>query len=369
MSYQRIIDDIRNGRADRRTVARAMASLGLVMGAAPIMAPGARAEIRQPLLFTWSGYEIPELHPDYIEKYGRSPDWTNFADTTEAFNKMRAGFQVDMSHPCTEDMTRWRDADLVLPLDTSRLAHWDDLFPVMKTQAGVMYDGEAYFAPTDWGNSSVVYRTDLVDAEESWAMMFDERYAGKISPPDTTSMIYAAAQILGYDMMNVPQEALDGPIAELLRKQRSLARVYWSTATELDQAMASGEIVIAYAWNETYKRLKEQGVPVAYARPKEGIWGWCCGLVRIRGGQGDEQAVYDFINAWQSPTAGKYLIEGYGYGHSNMKSFEVADPAVVASLGLTNPEDLMANSIFFGPLDPAVEDRYQKLWEEIQAGS
>jgi spermidine/putrescine-binding protein len=234
---------------------------------------------------------------------------------------------------------------------------------------GVNYDGAVYFAPTDWGNSSVIYRTDLVDTEESWGMLFDEKYAGKISPPDTTSMIYAAAAVLGFDMMNVTQEQLDGPVADLLRKQRGLTRMYWSTATELDQAMASGEVVAAYAWNETYKRLKEQGLPVAYARPKEGIWGWCCGLVRIRGGEGDEQATYDLINAWQAPNAGKFLIESYGYGHANKKAFEIADPEMVASLGLTNPEELMGNSVFFGPLDPVVEDRYIKLWEEIKAGS
>jgi len=368
MTYQRVIDDFRRGTVDRRTLAKAMASLGLVVTTLPL-GRSARADIKHPLYLTWSGYEIPELHPDYIAKYGRSPDWTNFADTTEAFTKMRAGFQVDLSHPCTEDMTRWMDAKLLAPIDTGRLTHWNDVFPALQTQNGVNYDGQVFFAPTDWGNSSVIYRTDLVDTEESWAMLFDEKYAGKISPPDTTSMVYAAAAILGYDMMNAPQEALDGPIADLLRKQRGLARVYWSTATELDQLMASGEVVAAYAWNETYKRLKEQGVPVACARPKEGIWGWCCGIVKVNGGEGDEQAVYDFIDAWQSPTAGQYLIEGYGYGHSNMKSFEVADPAVVDSLGLTNPADLMANSVFFGPLDPGVEDRYNKLWEEIKAGS
>ena len=182
-------------------------------------------------------------------------------------------------------------------------------------------------------------------------MMFDEKYAGKISPPDTTSMIYAAAAVLGYDMMNVPDDKLYGEVADLLRKQRDMTRMYWETATELDQAMASGEVV------------------VAYANPKEGIWGWCCGVCRINSGDGDEQMVYDFIDAWISPEAGKYLIEGYGYGHSNMKSFEVADPAIVASLGLTNPEALMENSVFFGPLDPIMMDKYQKLWEDIRAGS
>ncbi len=33
--------------------------------------------------------------------------------------------------------------------------------------------------------------------------------------------------------------------------------------------MASGEIVAAYAWNESYVKLKQQGVPVGFMVPKE----------------------------------------------------------------------------------------------------
>jgi spermidine/putrescine-binding protein len=367
MSYTKVLDDLRHGRADRRTVARAMASLGLATAVAPI---AARAEQgRMPIYFTWSGYEIPELHPPFVTKYGTQVDFSNFADTTEAFQKMRAGYRPDLSHPCTEDMNIWTDAGIVEPIDTSRLSNWDSLFQALQTQSGVNYGGQVMFAPTDWGNSSIVYRTDLVDAEESWAMLFDERYAGKISPWDSTSNVQAAAVILGIDPHAIPDDVLNGEIADMLRKQREITRDYWSTATELDQMIASGEVVIAYAWNETYKRLKEQGVPVAYARPKEGIWGWCCGVVRIKGGEGDEAMVYDFIDAWLSPEAGKNLIEMYGYGHSNKVSFDIANPDIVANLGLTNPEALMADSKFFGPIDPAQNEKQVQLWEEIRAGS
>ncbi|MSP82413.1 MAG: extracellular solute-binding protein [Alphaproteobacteria bacterium] len=367
MSYRKLLDDLRHGRADRRTLNRALAALGLTTAFTPV---GARAEAGQmPIYLTWSGYEIPELHPPFVAKYGRQVDYSNFADTTEAFQKIRAGYRPDLAHPCTTEMRVWTDAGILLPIDTGRLANWESLFPSLRSQNGVAFGGETYFVPTDWGNSSVIYRTDLVDAEESWAMLFDERYAGKISPYDTYENIQAAAAVLGIDPMNIPDDALYGPIADLLRKQRKITRDYWSTATELDQMLASGEVVIAYAWNETYKRLKEQGVPVAYARPKEGIWGWCCGLVCVKDGEGDDQMTYDFIDAWLSPEAGKYLIEEFGYGHANKIAFEIADPAIVENLGLTDPEALMAGSVFFGSYDPVSNEKFNLLWEEIKAGS
>jgi spermidine/putrescine-binding protein len=158
-------------------------------------------------------------------------------------------------------------------------------------------------------------------------------------------------------------------VADLLRKQRELTRFYWDDPVQAEQGMAAGEIIAMYAWNASLVNLKKQGVPVAYANPKEGIWTWACGLARINTGSGDENLVYDFIDAWMAPETGKFLIEAYGYGHGNRKSFELVDPARLDELGLSDPASLFANGHFFQPLDPETDTRYNKLWEEIVAGS
>ena len=68
------------------------------------------------------------------------------------------------------------------------------------------------------------------------------------------------------------------------------ARFLWKDPTEINQALASGEIVAAYAWNETPKTLKEQGIPAAYAIPKEGIFTWLCGLTLHSTGKASKEA-------------------------------------------------------------------------------
>jgi spermidine/putrescine transport system substrate-binding protein len=54
--------------------------------------------------------------------------------------------------------------------------------------------------------------------------------------------------------------------------------------------------------------------------PKEGIFMWFCGFLRVKGGPGDEQAIYNFTDSRLAPEGGKYLIEAYGYGHANRKT-------------------------------------------------
>ena len=359
--------DLREGRISRREVVKIAASVGVGIVATQNPRLAAAEAGEQPMYFTWTGYDIPELWPAYEAAHGL-PHTSVFASEEEAFTKMRSGFSVDIAHPCVETMQRWADGGLILPLDTSRLIWWDDMWPELHDMEGVHLNGEVVFAATDWGNSSVLYRTDLVDTEESWYMLFDPKYEGRISPWNSTSNIYAAAQILGLDMWNVPQEELEGPVSDLLRQQRAATRFYWDDPTQAEQGMAAGEIATMYAWNASLVNLKAQDVPVAYANPKEGIWTWCCGLCRINSGSGDEDLVYDFINAWQSPEAGQFLIDSYGYGHSNKLAFDMVPPERLAELGLSSPSELFEKSVYFKPLDPQVEARYVETWENIMAG-
>ena len=89
----------------------------------------ARAADADVTVFDWSGYEAPDFHPDYVTKYGDSPTFAFFGDEDEAFEKLRSGFKADLAHPCSQSVVKWREAGLLQPLDTSKIAGWNDLLP------------------------------------------------------------------------------------------------------------------------------------------------------------------------------------------------------------------------------------------------
>jgi spermidine/putrescine transport system substrate-binding protein len=233
--------------------------------------------------FTWAGYDNPEFFPAYMKKYGQEPQMPLFADEQEALTKLRAGFAADVVHPCSGRIVRYRDAGAIQPIDTSRLSNWPDVFDGLRDINGASADGKQWFIPVDWGNTSVLYRTDLVDVdEESWTLLWDERYKGRLSiGEDITDTAIVAALVAGVpkdDLYHMSDEQL-AKVAEALRKQRPLLRFYWSDNTTMEQALATGEIVASSAWNSSVVALKKQGLPVDYMKPKEGILTWCCGLV------------------------------------------------------------------------------------------
>lgn len=364
-NVEKLHNKLIHGRLDRRQFLGTAALAGVATVGGGHLPAHAREQINY---FTWSGYELPELHVDYLAQYGDSPNMSFFGSEEEALQKMRAGFLPDLSHPCVDQAPRWKHAGVLQPIDPSRLSNWPDMFDSLHTMPGVVIDGEVYVAVSDFGLSSIIYRTDLYEGEETWMMLYDERYSGRICARNSNVNITQALMILGEDPWNPTDEALEAA-AELCRKQRALVRMYWDSQTDMEQAIASGECVVGYAWNEAMVNLSRQGIPVAYANPKEGALAWACGLARINGAQGNEQMQYDFIDAWLSPETGKFLIEEYGYGHSNMKAFDAVDEEVLVARGLSkDPLALLEAGVFIPSASPEVNTKIERDWSEVTAG-
>src|SRR3546814_17431884 len=90
-------------------------------------------------------------------------------------------------------------------------------------------------------------------------------------------------------------------------------RVYWQDGAGLAQVMASGEVSVAWAWNETPVTMQAEGHPVAMKRDtKEGLSTWVCGYYLLAGGQGNEEKVYDYINAFLDDDTAEYLVTEWG---------------------------------------------------------
>ncbi len=75
--------------------------------------------------------------PDYLKSfYKQYPnielETAAMGSNEEAVAKIQAGFEVDVVNSCVDEATlEMVQKGLYMPLDVSRLTHWDDLFPSM----------------------------------------------------------------------------------------------------------------------------------------------------------------------------------------------------------------------------------------------
>ena len=201
---------LRRGGRGRREVIRMLGSLGLAAVSVPLVGRSARAD-EDLTVFDWSGYEIPELHKPYIAKYGKSPTITIFADDEEAYVKIKAGFRCDLVHPTSYAIGRYRDQGMLKAIDVTRLSNWPDVMPEVANVHGFTTGDQRWFVPAGWGYNSVIYRSDIVKPkEDSWNLLWDERYAGRIANAvEMDGSVIPAAMVLGIpDPYNMNDEQI-----------------------------------------------------------------------------------------------------------------------------------------------------------------
>ncbi len=371
---QDYIEQLATGKMTRRQFNSVLASAGIATVMLPVFSgPAKAAAADHPNVFTWEGWDANEHHGEYFEKYGEYPNFTIFGDEEEAFAKVKAGAQFDVSHPCSYKVEIWRDAGIIQPIDTSRLKYWDRLIPSLKKIPGMMHNDQNYFVAADWGLTSVMYRPDLVDEkyqeEETWGILWDERYAGRLSMSDSLIDGVMVAAIYGgaanpFDMTDAEVEVT----RDLLRKQLPLLRYYWTSPTDLENSMAAGELVATSSWNDAYTGLKSQGVNVKYMNPKEGAMTWVCGFCLMADADPAKlEKSYEVIDAFLAPESGAFSIVDEGYGHANLDAYGLVDEATLADRGLSSdPESVLSAGIFQIPI--ANEAVLQGMFEEVKAG-
>jgi len=321
------------------------------------------------VMIDWSGYELPEFWGDFAEKY---PDvevqFSFMGESAEVYAMLESGFEADLIHPCNQYWKLLVDEGLVQPIDTSKLSNWSGLSPGL-TEKGV-FNGKQYWVPWDWGNESILVRTDLVDeVPTSWADLWDPQYAGHLALYDSgESMHIITALALGMDPWKTTAEE-DEAIKQKMLELVPNVLMYWSDTTELQQVVASGDVwVAANAWNDAYTALVDEGVAVEYVTPAEGPLGWLCGFAIPTTSQNPDLA-HEMIDAYISVDSMVFLGEEYSYGVANGKAYEQMEPETAEILGLLGLSDPKAieNLYLYEPVTAEIREFWSNEWIEVKA--
>jgi spermidine/putrescine transport system substrate-binding protein len=357
-------------RGDLLKAAAALGGAGLLAGrAGTASAEGMRstAESGRLQVLDWAGYENDGGQPmfaQYVKKYpNNKPQFTYMTNEADALAKMRAGLRPDLFRPYVGWVKYFAASGLVQPWDTRLISNFKHLNPFM-VKAG-QYQGKQYGIPDDWGLDAILYRSDKVTPKaKSWGLLFDERYKGKIAWFDDIEMFEIAGLYLGFkDTWNQTDAQLKQS-QQLLISKKHLARIIWSSETNLDEAFASGDIWIAYAWPNDWVQMRSKKLKVVYMHPKEKPIAWV-GMFMLGKGTPRPHLAHAYVDAWSSTTSAKWLEDNYGYGHANTAA-RPASSDLLRALQLNNPRAVTLPNAY---LDRDIPRRalYAKMWEEVKA--
>jgi putative spermidine/putrescine transport system substrate-binding protein/spermidine/putrescine transport system substrate-binding protein len=286
------------------------------------------------------------------------------------FAAIQAGGTYDLVSASNDLTQRLVDADLVQEIDTSKLTNYGQLFEQFQRPDYITFDDKLYGVNFAWGPTYLIYDPDAIaTAPTSWNALFDEQYEGKIATWDNAIQIAQYALLLDPKPED-PYVLTDDQLAQikdLLVAQRPLLRFYWSTGTDLAEAWANKEIVIADGWPWITLTIRGSGTDakVAEVLPAEGVTGWSDSWMIAK----DAQNV-DLAYTWADYMIGEQgqmgIVDAVNYSITNQVVAEQLPPERQAELRLTDVAAEYAKILMWRNV--ANYDKWLQVWQEATKG-
>lgn len=318
-------------------------------------------------LLVWEGYADKSYVNDFEKASGCTVTATYIGSNDDFLPKLMAGGSsvYDLMSASTDVVPVLIAADVVDPVDTKRVANYAEVYKIMRENPSLSSDGNTYAIPFQWGANPFIYRTDKITTPPtSIGDVWKAEYKGKVGMWDDKSSLYNTARLLG---IKEPFKMTDAELEKVKAKlieQKPLVRKYWSTAGELTNLIASGEIYISYTWGGLIlNELKKLNIPVAEFTPKEGQDGWIDNWMLVKGSP-NKDCAYKYMEYMNTAKGqcGVSAVTGYFPVNPAARSCMSAEVAQAMHVGDTN--FLFTLHIWQTP-ERIVE--YSNAWNSVKA--
>jgi spermidine/putrescine transport system substrate-binding protein len=354
------------------STAAASASMMLSLSAQRVFGAEVAKELRW---YTWGTYYKPEYFEGFTEKSGIELTVGSISSNDQQYAMLKAGGTRDWDVFDTENASTplYIKDGLVKPLDYSRIPNASMLFPsLQKPEWCVGPDGQTYFIVHIFGIDTIAYRSDLVEEPPtSWAALFDEKYAGKITFQDYALDAINMAGLVLYG--RTPSEGgysawTDAQLEEIKKKlidQKKLVRTYWATEADARNLFVNGEVVIGETWVPTAYALRAEGLKVELALPKEGPWGWSDNFgISKDADEAATNAAYEMINFALGPDYGLKINRDAPYTTSTTNGW--LDKLTEAEKKVLFLDQVQIFDTFNYRKLPPNYDKWTQLWDEVK---
>jgi spermidine/putrescine transport system substrate-binding protein len=270
-----------------------------------------------------------------------------------------------LQHPFIKKLARDR---MILPIDESKIANIDNLYDHVRRPEWAMHDGRLYALNYLWGYDSVVYNEKHLPKVDSWGVLFEDAYRGRVAwRDDPLQMILTAA--LYMQKFRDPNNLSEADLAEvkkfLIAKKKNI-RTMWTTYAEAVNLLRSEEVHALWGWLPMATSLRKEGLRMSYAFPKEKPIMWFTNYIVSKDTQ-VQPTVWAFLNYCLSDPFTMSMTNDFDYRMGSSRQLTLLPPERIKQIGLDNIPELVRNSYTY--LLPDRLDKYVEAWAEVKAAS
>ncbi|MGH9453058.1 MAG: ABC transporter substrate-binding protein [Terriglobia bacterium] len=323
-------------------------------------------------LLVWEGYADPSFVHGFEVSHHCRVVASYMGSSDELVAKLRGGSasNYDVISPSSDVAAMIAASGLAAPLDLSRLPGYRELSLKLTSLPLVHVKGKVYGVPFMWGPNPLLYdKTVFSEPPESWSILWNPKYRGKVSVWDDLSTVYMAAQVLGYDrpdpnaIYNLSDEQLEKVKEKLLDLKPNIRKI-WSTGGELTNLFESHEIVLAMGWPLNTNQLRKAGFPIGETIPKENTTGWIDHLM-ITAASDHKDLAYQFLEYMIEPKTQEMVSDVTLYAPVNPQAAQYMTGEQKRTLHLDDVGAYQKRIYFWENV--ARRAKYNEVWNEVKA--
>lgn len=379
--YQRLRERMGNGDINRRSFMGLLGCAGLVAGVSggvmAVLGRQAMAAGKELFFEGWGGVVSEALRKYAFDPYeaasGNKVIDSTFGGEEEVLTKIKAAGGTDGHNVLHSSgvswYKRWIDNGYGSELNEANIPNLVNVMDAIMAPFRAITPDSLSGVPYDYGTTGIAYNTKYVSKEEAEALganlLLKQELKGKIGGwgGNWANRAWFGALHSGQD----PNDIQDwDAVWDKAREHRDLVAKYWNSGAELMDLLAKEEIYVTEAWSGRVAALQEQGHPIGYLDPKNGL-AWMESMFVLKGSPMEEAE--QLLNFMLEPETAIAVAEGQKYPPA-LDPSKVAMTDAVKKLPAFDPTGELANLVFRDPVVWNPQEKEQKkAWNRVKKGA
>ncbi|HHX71751.1 MAG TPA: spermidine/putrescine ABC transporter substrate-binding protein [Clostridiales bacterium] len=307
-----------------------------------------------------------DLNAEFTRRTGIKVNYSTYESNEAMYTRLKnGGSSYDVIIPSDYMIGRLIAEDMLLPLDFNNIPNYQYVDEEFKNRS---YDPEnRYSVPYTWGTVGIIYNTKYVTKPvDSWSILWDQDYAGKILMFGNPRDAFGIAQLLlGIDVNTADKDQLQ-QAAEKLKEQRSVVQQYVMDQSFSQMEQEESWIVPYYAGD--FLTMQANNDNLAFAFPKEGF-NLFIDAMCIPASAQNKKAAEMYINFMCDPETSAMNMEFLGYSTPLSEAKQYMSAELVESEIAYPSAEILARGRTFETLPDETIRYMDELWSTtVRAG-
>jgi spermidine/putrescine transport system substrate-binding protein len=326
--------------------------------------PAKTLENKTLVLYNWEEYIGSKTLENFEKETGIHVQELFYQDEEEMLGAVQSDLKAYDLVVASGDLVReMKEAKILAQLDFSKIPNFKY---ISKQYINGSYDPEQkYSIPYLWGTTGMVVNTKYIKKDtDSWQVLFNKRYKGKIAMlNDPFDVMAAASKLLGYSINDTSNEHFT-KMKPMLHEQKPLLQGYLDVIT-IRNLLIEEKLWAAQIYSGEGLVAVDENENLAYVIPKEGAPIWVDHFAVPRHAQ-HKEAAHIFLNYILRPEVNAAIASELWYATPNEAATPHMDPEVTQSASVYPTSDIRARCEFYKNLGEATPT-FTRIWSDLLA--